>query len=389
MHTISKGLWTTIVTTGVSSLGFTSSAFTATADASDPTNTLEEVIVTAQRREENSQVVSVAVTAMSGEKLREMNISSAADLTGKVPSLFITSGANQRNVEVVVIRGQGQAYLSPVGVVNYFAEVPLIQGGITAIQGAPGMFFDLESLQVLRGPQGTLFGKNTTGGAVLLGPKEPTNEFDGYLQAQGGSYNDHEYEGALNLPVVDDKLMTRLSVKTVDRDGDTKDVGPTAYSGSFTAINKLCSPPPPGALSGTSGVAGCIASNGFAGRDYDDVHYRHYRLGVLFRPNDSFENYLVAYYGTSHDNGTGFVFDNFRAANKGNPFDFSVATIAGAYTWNLNNPNAQIGFTNIVPLIMHPNQKRRQPREQRGLRERRRCRRQHDLNVGRGAQQGT
>lgn len=295
---------------------------------------IADIVVTANRRAENAQTVPVAVTAVSGEQMRELGIGSAADLNGKVPSVFVTSGGNQRNVEVVVIRGQGQTYLSPVGVVNYFNDVPLIQGGITAIQGAPGMFFDLESMQVLRGPQGTLFGRNTTGGAVLLGPKKPTNEFDGYVQGQIGNYKNREFEGAVNLPVINDKLMIRAAFKKVDRDGYTKDVGPQAYG-----LSKVCAPPAIGSL------GGCVASNGFAGKDYDDRHYWHARIGILARPTETIENYLVAYYAKSHDNGSGFIFDDFRAHGTGNPYDLSVATISAMSVYNVNNPGNPIGFT--------------------------------------------
>lgn len=294
---------------------------------------IADIVVTANRREENAQTVPVAVTAVSGEQIRELGISNAADLNGKVPSVFVTSGGNQRNVEVVVIRGQGQTYLSPVGVVNYFNDVPLIQGGITAIQGAPGMFFDLESMQVLRGPQGTLFGRNTTGGAVLLGPKKPTSEFDGYVQGQIGNYKDREFEGAINLPLIDDKLMVRAAFKKVDRDGYTKDVGPQAFG-----LSKLCAPPAIGS------AGGCAVSDGFAGKDYDDRHYWHARIGILARPTETIENYLVAYYAKSHDNGSGFVVNDFRMNATGNPYDVSVATIAAMNVYNVNNPTSPIGF---------------------------------------------
>ncbi len=318
----------------------------ATNPQATTSNGIAEIIVTANRREESAQSVPVAVTAVSGEQLRELGIGSAADLTGKVPSLFISSGGNQRNVEVVVIRGQGQTYLSPVGVVNYFNDVPLIQGSITAIQGAPGMFFDLQSMQVLRGPQGTLFGKNTTGGAVLLGPKRPTDKLEGYAQFQLGNYQDREFEGAINIPVIADKLAVRASFKKVDRDGYTKDVGPQAYSkaGGF-AFNSVCAPPN-GAPAGS-----CVASNGFAGKDYDNRHYWHARIGVLFTPTDTIENYLVGYYAKAHDNGTGFIFDGYRGAAVGNPYDFSVPTIAGALTYNANNPTTPVSFANIGQFI--------------------------------------
>lgn len=264
------------------------------------TNRLEEVVVTAQRREENIQDVSVAITALDSSSLRQQNINGSFDLLGKIPSLTVSNAGNQRNAEVITIRGQGATYLSPVGVVNYFAEVPLIQSGIIANQGGPGTFFDLGSLQVLRGPQGTLFGRNTTGGAVLLGPQKPTDKLSGYVQAQVGNYSSREYEGVLNLPVIDDKLLVRLSFKDVERDGFTKDVGPGPYG-----FSDICSPT-------EQAVCGQFSpesrSAGFAGKDYDDKDYWHFRLGVLWRPTDTIENYLVAYRSKSDDNGTGFVF---------------------------------------------------------------------------------
>ena len=263
---------------------------------------LEEMIVTAQRREESAQSVPIAISAFDGNRMREQNIGSAQDLVGKVPSVTVTSGGGPRNSEVVVIRGQGQTYLAPVGVVNYFAEVPLIQGGIIPNQGGPGTFFDLESMQVLRGPQGTLFGRNTTGGAVLLGPKKPSDEFEGYVQAQAGNYNDAEYEGAVSIPLIEDVLMVRLSYKDVERDGFTRDVGPQPYG-----YTDVCQPMPD-LLCGAFSPAG-TRSAGYAGRDYDNKDYWHARLGVLWRPTDTIENHFVALSSESKDNGTGFIFD--------------------------------------------------------------------------------
>jgi iron complex outermembrane receptor protein len=317
---------------------------------------IADIIVTANRREESAQTVPVAITAVTGEQIRELGIGTGADLTGKIPSVFVSSAGTTRNVEVIVIRGQGQTYLAPVGVVNYFNDVPLIQGGITAIQGAPGMFFDLESMQVLRGPQGTLFGRNTTGGAVLLGPKKPTNEFDGYVQVQAGNYDDLEWEGAINLPVVDDKLAIRASFKKVDRDGYTKDVGPQAYSkaGGYQ-INTICEPPPTGTL------GRCVAGTGFKGKDYDDRHYWHARVGVLFKPTDRIENYLVGYYGKSHDNGSGFVLDGLRADAPNSNTDFSVGTLVGASTYNLNYPGTPVSLAgNYAQYVLTGNSLSRQ-----------------------------
>lgn len=280
---------------------------------------LEEIVVTATRREELIQSVPVAITAFDSEKLRQQNIGSAADIMGKVPSLFVSAQGTQRSAEVVTIRGQGQTYLASVGVANYFAEVPLIQGGITAHQGGPGTFFDLESLQVLRGPQGTLFGRNTTGGAVLLGPKKPTNDLEGYVQMQFGNYNSREYEGALNVPIIEDRLLVRAAFKHVERDGFTKDVGPEAFG-----FSDVCAPSEFSCLGGRS--------PGFAGKDYDNKDYWHGRIGITFRLNDRIENYLLAYAGKSEDNGTGFVIDGINPGFEVAPgvsIAPNVATIAG------------------------------------------------------------
>lgn len=262
------------------------------AESSQPVDA-PEIIVTANRRAEALQDVPSSISVLGAEKLREQNIATAQDLLGKVPSVVVTSNGTQRSAETVTIRGQGQTYLGPVGVVNYFAEVPLIQGSIIANQGGPGTFFDLENLQVLRGPQGTLFGKNTTGGALLLTPKKPTDKFEGYVQAQLGNYTNREVEGAINVPIAGDKLMVRVAGKYVTREGFTKDVGPQAFG-----YPDVCGVP-----------GGCPAGRGrnpgYAGRDYDDRHYWTARLGVTWRPAEGIENYLLAYYTKSHDNGTG------------------------------------------------------------------------------------
>lgn len=266
----------------------------------------DEIVVTANRREEAIQDVPVAITALSAETLREQNISTAQDLLGMVPSVMIGANGTQRSAETVTIRGQGQTYLAPVGVVNYFAEVPLIQSTVLSNQGAPGSFFDVESLQVLRGPQGTLFGKNTTGGALLLGPKRPTYQFEGYVQGQIGNYDAREIEGALNIPLTD-RLAVRVAGKYVKRDGFTKDAGP----GPFGYVLEPTGP-----------------SLGFKGKDYDDKNWWTARVGVLWEPTDNIKNYLVTYYSKSHDNGSGIVLDHI------NPNTLNLANIMANSLYN-------------------------------------------------------
>ncbi|WP_170150127.1 TonB-dependent receptor [Parahaliea mediterranea] len=283
---------------------------------------LEEVIVTAQRRQESIQDVPIAISALDSDALRKQNIKNPYDLLGKVPSLNVSSSGNPRNAEVVTIRGQGATYLAPVGVVNYFAEVPLIQSGIIANQGGPGTWFDLSSLQVLRGPQGTLFGRNTTGGALLLEPKQPNEVLHGYLQAQAGNYQDREYEGAINIPVIDDTLMVRAAVQRVKRDGFTEDVGPNPFG-----YNDVCLPT---AQPLCAAFAPGERGPGFAGKDYDNKDYWHARVGVLWRPTDRIENYLVMLRSVSEDNGTGFV---FSGAGDGP----NVANLSGNMAYGAGN----------------------------------------------------
>src|SRR3546814_16706826 len=113
------------------------------------------------------QDVPVAVTVLSATDLQREKVTSPQDLQGRVPSLTIQSTGQTRNIESPNIRGQGAQFGASPGVVIYFAEVPMPADAVTNNQGGPGKFFDLGNLQVLKGSQGTLFGRNTTGGGVV------------------------------------------------------------------------------------------------------------------------------------------------------------------------------------------------------------------------------
>src|SRR5580700_10229632 len=140
-----------------------------------PNGAIEEVVVTARRRAEDVQKVPAAVTAIPGEELRKTSTKSALDLQNLAPSLSVAANLGSRDSDVFTIRGQTQPFGgADPGVQPYFAEVPFNPSG-------PGSYFDLDSIQVLNGPQGTLFGRNTTGGAVLFEPKKPEDGFGGYV----------------------------------------------------------------------------------------------------------------------------------------------------------------------------------------------------------------
>ena len=182
---------------------------------------IEEVIVTARRRREDIQTVPIAITELSGSDLRSKSVETVADLQRFVPSLVALNPTNRDN-DQLSIRGLP-------GVVAYFAEAPIVSAvasaGIgTASGSGPGLYYDLDGVEVLKGPQSTLFGGTTTGGAILFEPKKPGNDFEGYGQVTLGSYDDHELEGAVNLPVIPEKLMIRVAGQMQQRDGFTEDV---------------------------------------------------------------------------------------------------------------------------------------------------------------------
>lgn len=233
-----------------------------------------DIIVTAQRRQERMQDVPISITAISGTALQERGVKQLQDLQNSVPSLIISpAGEASRDVMAPTIRGQGTTFQGSPGVVVYMNEVPLVAAVTLGSQGGPGNFVDVQNVQVLNGAQGTLFGRNTTGGAILLTPAKPTDKLEGYVAGAYGSYNLAEFEGMLNVPLAPN-LKVRVVAQAHDRDGYTHDV----------QWNK----------------------------DRDDSHTRMVRLSIDWAPTDFVKNYTMAFYGQSHNNGTGTVAQNFN-----------------------------------------------------------------------------
>jgi iron complex outermembrane receptor protein len=186
------------------------------ADTSAPAE--GEIVVTARRRSEVLSRVPIAVTSLGGGDLETRSITSQADLQRGVPGLTVRSGQSD-SVLNFSIRGQGidNYSASQASVASYFNEVPF--ASLSASN-----FYDLESIQVLKGPQGTLFGRNTTGGAVLYTSAKPKDEFEGYVSAGFGNYNDLRLEAAVNLPLAGEKVILRLAGNAQWRDGWQKNV---------------------------------------------------------------------------------------------------------------------------------------------------------------------
>ncbi|OCC23610.1 hypothetical protein MB02_10595 [Croceicoccus estronivorus] len=261
---------------GTAALAVTSPVF-AQEGRSEPSISAGEIIVNAQRREERAQDVPVVITAISSQKLEQLDINEPQDLYGMAPSLVVgNQGQATRDVQSFSIRGQSTGFLSSPAVAQYLSEVPLVASVSLNLQGAPGLFSDVENVQILAGAQGTLFGRNTTGGAVLFMPRKPVNQVEGYIQGSVGNLNLRGVEGAINIPIIDDKLMIRAAGAFMDRDGFTRDL----------SFNK----------------------------NRDDVHWYSGKLGILVRPTESIENYTLIFGSKSSNNGSGFIHKGFNMA---------------------------------------------------------------------------
>lgn len=166
---------------------------------------LDEIVVTARRRAESLENVPVAVNVVNAAAIETRGIQTQADLQIAIPGLTVVAGNNNNELNFV-IRGESvDGYSgSPPGVQPYVDEVPVPIMSSTA-------FYDLDNVQAVKGPQGTLFGRNSTGGAVLFQTAAPKNEFGGYASIQYGNYDRVVAEAAINLPVIPDKLLVRFA----------------------------------------------------------------------------------------------------------------------------------------------------------------------------------
>lgn len=234
---------------------------------------IEEILVTARRREERLQDVPISITVFNQQQLDNRNVYSGSELSLYTPSLTSNNrfGSDQASF---AIRGFTQELRTTASVGVYFADVVAPRGGtnVTSGDGAgPGSFFDLQSVQVLKGPQGTLFGRNTTGGAILLVPQKPTDTFEGYIEGSLGSYDMKRMQGVVNIPM-SERARLRLGVDTQERDGYLKNksgIGPSRFS---------------------------------------DVDYTSVRASLVLDLTDSLENYTIATYSESENNGASYAY---------------------------------------------------------------------------------
>jgi iron complex outermembrane receptor protein len=247
-----------------------SSAVRAAPASDSPGEVLEEVVVTARRKEENAQTVPVSVNVFSAERLQDATIQTLNDVSTLTPGLRISNsgGASQSSLSLRGVSKQPVGDAVP-GVVIYFDEASLPNSGVDI------PLYDLDNVQVLRGPQGTLFGRNALGGAVLLTSKAPTYDWDGYAKGSYGSYNYGELQGAQNIPLIQDKLAVRVAVNFRYRDGLQKAV-PNTLTTTFG---------PPYNQSYTQSTPG--------GGNIGNVNQESVRASILYQPIDGVTNTTI------------------------------------------------------------------------------------------------
>ncbi len=189
--------------------------------ATDPAP-FEEIVVTAQRREQNIQDVGISVTPLGEEALQNLNIKTATDIVRAVPSLKMNAYSSSQvvfNIRGVAQNSYGDEQEPPVAVYqddSYSSSINLASFPV----------FDLARVEALRGPQGTLFGRNATGGAIQFISRRPTDEFEGYATATFGRFNQQIFEGAVSGPF-SERWQGRLAFVSNQDDGYIKDISGT------------------------------------------------------------------------------------------------------------------------------------------------------------------
>ncbi|MDR6840443.1 TonB-dependent receptor [Pseudoxanthomonas sacheonensis] len=205
------------------------------AEASSDATTLDKITVTARKREETLQEVPVAVTAFTPEVLDKLNIKDIGDLDAQVPNLTIYAARGSSSTATAYIRGVGQA--DPLWGVDPGVGIYLDDVYIARPQGALLDVFDVGRIEVLRGPQGTLYGKNTIGGAIKYISRGLPTETEGFAQISVGNYNQLDAKAAIGGSIggPDSGLRARVAVASMNRDG----YGENRFSGQEVSDKEI------------------------------------------------------------------------------------------------------------------------------------------------------
>jgi iron complex outermembrane recepter protein len=293
---------------------------------------LEEVLVTAQKRQESVQDISLAVTAVADERLVDGLIADPSDLQALIPNLSV--GADF---------GQAKIFIRGIGLNSSFAGVDPsvalhLDGAVISQSYAQlGVFFDLDRVEVLRGPQGTLYGRNATGGSVNLISKKPTDEFEGYATATIGNYSKLDVAGAVS-GAISDRVQGRFAFSSKTHEG--------------------------------------YGSNPVSNNDIDDENRQAFRAMLNFDINEDMSLLVSGDYATENDNsGQMHFIDTYRDDNlrqlgindennlpPGVSIDGNIVTLADGSVEVVTRPAPGVGGyaddeRNVPSEIMPKNEK--------------------------------
>jgi len=261
-------------------------------EAGQDATRLDEIVVTARRVEERLQDVPLAITAIQGETLQELGVTQVSDLRQAVAGLMVTPAAGRTTSAIFALRGQRATDITITqdpAVAIYVDDVI-----VTPLAGGNLGLFDLANVQVLKGPQGTLFGRNTTGGAILYTTAAPTNELGGRLRLGYGNYGAQSGTGVLNLPV-SDIFQLRGAIDYTKTDG----------FGEVIAT--------PGAAPGPA-----------VGRALGDRDELSLRLSAAFNPTDALSTLTTLYRSEAESGGPAYKLLNTPNPAGPGPFIFGA-----------------------------------------------------------------
>ncbi|MCV6627034.1 MAG: TonB-dependent receptor plug domain-containing protein, partial [Cellvibrionaceae bacterium] len=188
--------------------------FNAQAEQTNPGFALEEVTVTAQKRDEDLTEVPISITNFGAENIKDTGIRQLRDMAEFVPNVAMTSGTDFGSR--VTIRGVGANSRN----IGFDTRVGVYLDGVYLGQ-SPALnqeMLDLERVEVLRGPQGTLFGKNTVAGAINLVSKKPSDVLEGSVGFELGNFSSRQYSAAINIPI-SETLLSKFTINKQTRDG--------------------------------------------------------------------------------------------------------------------------------------------------------------------------
>src|SRR3954467_7595193 len=282
------------------------------------TGGLERVVVTARKRVEDQQVVPISITALNQADLDKLNVKTIEDLKYVSPSVYIAPTAFRQDALNITIRGQ-RNFDAPSGGVNpglsFDTASAVYKDGVYYARalGLTGSLFDLDNVAVLKGPQGTLVGRNTTGGAILYNSRTPEPDFGGYVQATVGDYGRAGLQGAINVPL-DETLFLRVALNSENQKG---------------YINNFFFDP----ASGRRNTQAAMGFKKLAGI-----------VSVKWQPDDTFNLVVRADISSEHDTGSTY-----------HDLGYFVGTVASAGRTSICNiPVTCLPFTDLRGQVMQP-----------------------------------